>query len=186
MSIFSDELRSHLEVANLVLSVEEQVMKVANIVIDTLKNGNKIIICGNGGSAADAQHFAAELTGRYKSERVSLGAIALTTDTSAITAIGNDYGYDMVFSRQLSGVGRAGDLLVAISTSGNSQNVLKAIQVAKANGIKSVGLSGKGGGAMNDACDINIVVPSNDTARIQEMHILIIHTICAAVDGAFS
>ncbi|WP_419654741.1 D-sedoheptulose 7-phosphate isomerase [Campylobacter lanienae] len=186
MSIFSDELRSHLEVANSVLSVEEQVMKVANIVVDTLKNGNKIIICGNGGSAADAQHFAAELTGRYKSERASLGAIALSTDTSAITAIGNDYGYDMVFSRQLSGVGRAGDLLVAISTSGNSQNVLKAIQVAKENGIKSVGLSGKGGGAMNDACDINIVVPSNDTARIQEMHILIIHTICAAVDGAFS
>ena len=186
MSIFSDELKSHLEVVNLILSIDEHVMKVANIIIDTLKNGNKIIICGNGGSAADAQHFAAELTGRYKSERASLGAIALTTDTSALTAIGNDYGYDMVFSRQLGGVGRAGDLLVAISTSGNSKNVLNAIQVARENGIKSVGLSGKGGGAMNDMCDINIVVPSDDTARIQEMHILIIHTICQAVDCAFS
>ncbi|MCR8679270.1 MULTISPECIES: D-sedoheptulose 7-phosphate isomerase [Campylobacter] len=186
MSIFSDELKSHLEVANSILSIDEYVMKVANIIIDTLKNGNKIIICGNGGSAADAQHFAAELTGRYKSERASLGAIALTTDTSALTAIGNDYGYDMVFSRQLSGVGRAGDLLVAISTSGNSKNVLNATQVARENGIKSVGLSGKGGGAMNDMCDINIVVPSDDTARIQEMHILIIHTICQVVDCAFS
>ncbi|MEE3744962.1 D-sedoheptulose 7-phosphate isomerase [Campylobacter porcelli] len=186
MSIFSDELKSHLEVANSILSIDEYVMKVANIIIDTLKNGNKIIICGNGGSAADAQHFAAELTGRYKSERASLGAIALTTDTSALTAIGNDYGYDMVFSRQLGGVGRAGDLLVAISTSGNSKNVLNATQVARENGIKSVGLSGKGGGAMNDMCDINIVVPSDDTARIQEMHILIIHTICQAVDCAFS
>jgi D-sedoheptulose 7-phosphate isomerase len=160
-------------------------MSLANLALQTLKNGNKILICGNGGSAADAQHFAAELTGRYKSERISLPAIALTTDTSAITAIGNDYGYDEVFARQLSGVGNSGDLLIGISTSGNSTNILKALKIAKQKGIKTAGLSGKGGGEMNSLCDINVVVPSNDTARIQEMHILIIHTICAAIDGAF-
>jgi hypothetical protein len=121
----------------------------------------------------------------YKSERISLPAIALTTDTSAITAIGNDYGYDEVFARQLSGVGNSGDLLIGISTSGNSTNILKALKIAKQKGIKTAGLSGKGGGEMNSLCDINVVVPSNDTARIQEMHILIIHTICAAIDGAF-
>lgn len=185
MSIFTDELKAHLEVANSVISIDEAVMSLANLALQTLKNGNKILICGNGGSAADAQHFAAELTGRYKSERISLPAIALTTDTSAITAIGNDYGYDEVFARQLSGVGNSGDLLIGISTSGNSTNILKALQIAKQKGIKTAGLSGKGGGEMNSLCDINVVVPSNDTARIQEMHILIIHTICAAIDGAF-
>ena len=185
MSIFTDELKAHLEVANCVISIDEMVMSLANLALQTLKNGNKILICGNGGSAADAQHFAAELTGRYKSERISLPAIALTTDTSAITAIGNDYGYDEVFARQLSGVGNSGDLLIGISTSGNSTNILKALQIAKQKDIKTAGLSGKGGGEMNSLCDINVVVPSNDTARIQEMHILIIHTICAAIDGAF-
>lgn len=185
MSIFTDELKAHLEVANSVISIDEAVMSLANLALQTLKNGNKILICGNGGSAADAQHFAAELTGRYKSERISLPAIALTTDTSAITAIGNDYGYDEVFARQLSGVGNSGDLLIGISTSGNSTNILKALQIAKQKGIKTAGLSGKGGGEMNSLCDINVVVPSNDTARIQEMHILIIHTICATIDGAF-
>lgn len=185
MSIFTDELKAHLEVANRVLSIDEEVMSVTNTVVATLKNSNKILICGNGGSAADAQHFAAELTGRYKSERISLPAIALTTDTSALTAIGNDYGYDEVFARQLAGVGSSGDLLIGISTSGNSKNVLKAFEIAKQKGIKTIGLSGRDGGAMNELCDINVVMPSNDTARIQEMHILIIHTICAAVDGAF-
>jgi D-sedoheptulose 7-phosphate isomerase len=185
MSIFTDELKAHLEVANSVISIDEAVMSLANLALQTLKNGNKILICGNGGSAADAQHFAAELTGRYKSERISLPAIALTTDTSAITAISNDYGYDEVFARQLSGVGNSGDLLIGISTSGNSTNILKALKIAKQKGIKTAGLSGKGGGEMNSLCDINVVVPSNDTARIQEMHILIIHTICAAIDGAF-
>lgn len=185
MSIFTDELKAYLEVANSVIAIDEMVMSLANLAVETLKNGNKILICGNGGSAADAQHFAAELTGRYKSERISLPAIALTTDTSAITAIGNDYGYDEVFARQLSGVGNSGDLLIGISTSGNSTNILKALKIAKQKGIKTAGLSGKGGGEMNSLCDINVVVPSNDTARIQEMHILIIHTICAAIDGAF-
>ena len=140
---------------------------------------------GNGGSAADAQHIAAELTGRYKTERGALAGIALTTDTSALTAIGNDYGYEFVFSRQLEALGREGDLLIAISTSGNSGNVIKALELARKIGIKTIGLSGRTGGAMNELCELNLVVPSNDTPRIQEMHIMIGHIICQAIDDAF-
>ena len=143
------------------------------------------MLCGNGGSAADAQHIAAELTGRYKTERDALAGIALTTDTSALTAIGNDYGYEFVFSRQLEALGREGDLLIAISTSGNSGNVVKALELARKIGIKTIGLSGRTGGAMNELCELNLVVPSNDTPRIQEMHIMIGHIICQAIDDAF-
>ena len=143
------------------------------------------MLCGNGGSAADAQHIAAELTGRYKTERGALAGIALTTDTSALTAIGNDYGYEFVFSRQLEALGREGDLLIAISTSGNSGNVVKALELARKIGIKTIGLSGRTGGAMNELCELNLVVPSNDTPRIQEMHIMIGHIICQAIDDAF-
>ena len=153
--------------------------------VQTLKNGGKILFCGNGGSAADAQHIAAELTGRYKTERVSLPGIALTTDTSALTAIGNDYGYDAVFERQLRGVGRSEDMLVAISTSGNSKNVANVLVAAKQMGIKTLGLSGRDGGVMNELCDLNLIIPAKDTARIQEMHILIGHIICQAIDDAF-
>ena len=157
----------------------------SQMVIDTLKNGNKILLCGNGGSAADAQHIAAELTGRYKSERRGLPGIALTTDTSALTAIGNDYGYDRIFDRQVEALANEGDLLIGISTSGNSVNIISAFKVAKDMGCKSLGLSGRDGGSMNKVCDLNIVVPSSDTPRIQEMHILIGHTLCQAVDNAF-
>ena len=143
------------------------------------------MLCGNGGSAADAQHIAAELTGRYKTERGALAGIALTTDTSALTAIGNDYGYEFVFSRQLEALGRKGDLLIAISTGGNSGNVVKALELARKIGIKTIGLSGRTGGAMNELCELNLVVPSNDTPRIQEMHIMIGHIICQAIDDAF-
>ena len=143
------------------------------------------MLCGNGGSAADAQHIAAELTGRYKTERGALAGIALTTDTSALTAIGNDYGYEFVFSRQLEALGREGDLLIAISTSGNSGNVVKALELARKIGIKTIGLSGRTGGVMNELCELNLVVPSNDTPRIQEMHIMIGHIICQAIDDAF-
>ena len=143
------------------------------------------MLCGNGGSAADAQHIAAELTGRYKTERGALAGIALTTDTSALTAIGNDYGYEFVFSRQLEALGREDDLLIAISTSGNSGNVVKALELARKIGIKTIGLSGRTGGAMNELCELNLVVPSNDTPRIQEMHIMIGHIICQAIDDAF-
>ena len=161
------------------------VEKASKIAIETLKNGNKILLCGNGGSAADAQHIAAELTGRYKAERRGLPAITITTDTSALTAIANDYGYERVFDRQMEALANKGDLLVAISTSGNSPNIINAIETAKKIGCKTIGLSGKDGGAMNNICDLNIIIPSNDTPRIQEMHILVGHTICQAIDDAF-
>lgn len=157
----------------------------SHMIVDTLKSGNKILLCGNGGSASDAQHIAAELTGRYKSERRGLPGIALNTDTSALTAIANDYGYDRVFDRQVEALANEGDLLIGISTSGNSANVISAVKVAKEMGCKSLGLSGRDGGAMDEVCDLNIIVPSDDTPRIQEMHILIGHTLCQAVDDAF-
>lgn len=183
-NLIANELNAHIQTAQKMGEISSDLQKACEMVVDTLKNGGKILICGNGGSAADAQHFAAELTGRYKTERPGLPAIALTTDTSALTAIGNDYGYDIVFSRQTQALAKNGDLLVAISTSGNSKNVLNAINEAKKLGVKTLGLSGKGGGAMNEMCELNLVMPTNDTPRIQEMHILCIHTICQAVDEA--
>lgn len=149
----------------------------------TLKRGNKVLVAGNGGSAADAQHFAAELVGRYKKERVALPAIALTTDTSNLTAIGNDYGYDVVFSRQVEGLGNEGDVLFVISTSGNSPNLIKAVEVAQERGIKTIGLLGKSGGELKELCDISLVIPSNNTPRIQENHIFAIHCICEEVEN---
>ena len=157
-------------------------MVAATMVLDALKDGKKILICGNGGSAADAQHFAAELTGRYKTERRGLPAIALTTDTSALTAIGNAYGYERVFDRQVEALANEGDLLIGISTSGNSKNVLNAFRIAKSLGCLTLGLSGRDGGAMNEMCDFNLVVRSDNTPRIQEMHILFIHIICQIID----
>ena len=169
-------------IETLIPSVE----KASRMLAETLKNGRKVLLCGNGGSAADAQHIAAELTGRYKSERRGLPGIALTTDTSALTAISNDYGYDRVFDRQVEALANKGDLLIGISTSGNSTNIISAFNVAKELGCHCLGLSGRDGGAMNEVCDLNIVVPSEDTPRIQEMHILIGHTLCQAVDDALS
>jgi D-sedoheptulose 7-phosphate isomerase len=145
-----------------------------------------VLLCGNGGSAADAQHIAAELTGRYKTQRQGLPAIALSTDTSALTAISNDYGYEKVFERQVEALAQSGDLLIGISTSGNSQNILNALQKAKALQCKTIGLSGRDGGEMNRLCDINLVVPSQDTPRIQEMHILFGHILCQIVDNAYA
>ena len=183
--MFENELKAHLEVAKNTANLAPLIAKATEIIVTCLKNGGRILICGNGGSAADSQHFAAELSGRYKTERTPLAGIALTTDTSALTAIGNDYGYDEVFARQCGAIGRKGDVLVGISTSGNSKNVLNAFEVAKKIGMRTIGFSGKGGGTMNEACELNLVVPSDDTARIQEMHILIIHTICGGVDSAY-
>ena len=165
--------------------LEADIETAAKVSIEVLESGNKILLCGNGGSAADAQHIAAELTGRYKTERKGLAGIALTTDTSALTAISNDYGYERIFSRQVESLARAGDLLIGISTSGNSENILRAFDIAKEMKCKTIGLSGKGGGKMNDYCDLNIVVPSDNTPRIQEMHILIGHIICQLIDNAF-
>lgn len=155
------------------------------LIVAAFQSGNKMLICGNGGSAADAQHFAAEFTGRYEMERTPLAAVALTTDTSALTAIGNDYGFDVVFSKQVEALGQAGDILYAISTSGNSGNVIKAIEVAKARGMHIIAMVGKDGGKiaqMLSGADVNLCVPANRTARIQEVHLLTLHTICDAVD----
>ncbi len=151
-----------------------------------LKSGNKIIFCGNGGSAADAQHLAAELMGRYLIDRAPLAALALTVDTSALTAIANDYSFDEIFARQVRGIGRSGDILFALSTSGNSTNVLRAIEAARENSIKTIGLTGQSGGLMRQLCDICICVPSDRTNHIQEMHIAVGHVICGAVERAMA
>lgn len=151
-----------------------------------LANGNKILVCGNGGSAADAQRFAAQLIGRFERERPGLPAIALTTDTSILTAIGNDYAFEQIFSNQVRALGQAGDVLLAISTSGNSVNVLAAIQEAHGREMIVIALSGKGGGAMSEVLaetDIHICVPSDRTARIQEVHLLTIHCLCDGIDA---
>jgi len=181
------EFSSHLETIQAVIgNMEDDLEKASILAVETLKNGNKILLCGNGGSAADAQHIAAELTGRYKSERRGLPGIALTTDTSALTAIGNDYGYERVFDRQVEALANKGDLLIGISTSGNSANVISALTLAKTMGCATLGFSGKDGGKMNEVCDINLVVPSDNTPRIQEMHILFGHTLCQIIDDNLS
>jgi len=181
-----EEFASHLETINNVIgSMENDIEQASQIIVDALKNGNKILLCGNGGSAADAQHIAAELTGRYKTERRGLPGIALTTDTSALTAIGNDYGYDRVFDRQVESLANSGDVIIGISTSGNSKNVVSALKLGQELGCKTVGLTGRDGGNMNDVCNINLVVPSDNTPRIQEMHILFGHTICQIIDNNF-
>ena len=160
----------------------EKVNEVCEICLSAYKKGNKIILAGNGGSAADSQHLAAEFTGRFISKKQPLPAIALTTDTSAITAIGNDFSFDEIFSRQVNALGVKGDLLFAISTSGNSANVLKAVEESKKIGIKSIGLLGNDGGKLSEICDHSIVIKSNITSRIQEAHIFIGHLVCESVD----
>ena len=152
---------------------------------DCLQSGGKVMACGNGGSAADAQHFAAELIGRFERERQELAAIALTTDSSILTAVGNDYSYDEVFSKQVRGLGKPGDILLGISTSGNSKNVVKAIEAAKKLGMKIIALTGNGGGkiaALLDSGDIHLCAPSTRTARLQETHLVLLHSLCDGVD----
>lgn len=186
IDIIKNELNSHKETVE--KSIEQLIPVIAlasQICIETLRNGNKILICGNGGSASDAQHISAELTGRYKTQRKGLSAIALTTDTSALTAIGNDFGFEQIFSRQVEALANIGDLLIGISTSGNSQNIINALKVAKEMKCKVLGFSGRDGGLMNEICNINVIVPSSDTPRIQEMHILIAHILCQAIDNEF-
>jgi len=148
-----------------------------------LRNGNTILFAGNGGSAADAQHWAGELVSRFYYDRPGLPGIALTTDTSILTAIGNDYGFDYVFARQIEALGRAGDVFIAISTSGNSKNILRAIAAAKAKGVRVIGFTGKSGGAMAPECDLCFHVPSDETPRIQEGHEFIGHMVCALIEA---
>ena len=155
---------------------------VAAALVEAMRNGKTLYLCGNGGSAGDAQHIAAELVGRFTKERRALPAVALTTNSSALTALGNDYEYAIVFSRQLEAFGKAGDILIGISTSGNSPNVLHALETAKTLGMVTVGLTGETGGKTNAAADHCICVPSRDTARIQESHILIGHILCEIIE----
>mgnify|MGYP001824423555 FL=1 len=172
--------RKILEDAELLHSIK----KVANECIEAYTRGNRVLLAGNGGSAADAQHIAAEFVSRYAFDRPGLAAIAFTTDTSILTAIGNDYGYDQIFRRQLESNGRQGDVFIGISTSGNSPNVLAALQCARELGIIAVGLTGQGESKMQEHCDYCIRVPSKSTPRIQESHIMLGHIICGIVEGA--
>ncbi|MBP9853485.1 MAG: D-sedoheptulose 7-phosphate isomerase [Candidatus Omnitrophica bacterium] len=164
----------------------DEIAKAVDIIVQSLSAQGKILIFGNGGSAADSQHFAAEFIGRFKKERRALAAIALTTDSSILTCLSNDYSFDTIFSRQIEGLGRKGDVAFGLSTSGNSKNVILAIQKAKELGLKTIVLSGCGGGQLKDKADVNIVVPSTSTARIQESHMCIYHAICELVENQFS
>ena len=159
-----------------------EILKAAHMIRDCLVDGGKLLLMGNGGSAADSQHIAAELIGRFKKERKAMPAIALTVDSSSLTALGNDYGFDTVFSRQLEALATPSDAVIGISTSGNSRNVIRALNVARELGATTIGLMGNDGGEMKDCVDVSIVVPSNDTARIQEVHITIGHIICEIIE----
>ena len=182
--IIRQRLKDHMEVLQKLMASDlpEKLEKCAEIVEKALKEGHKVLFCGNGGSAADSQHLAAEFVGRFQKERKGLPAVALTVDTSILTAIANDYGYETVFSRQVQALGEAGDVLVGISTSGNSENVLLAIKEAKGKGITCIGMTAEGGGKMAEECDICLAVPAKVTARAQEMHILMGHILCELVD----
>jgi len=184
ISHFQESAELKLHSASVLAQPIEQAIE---LMFSALSNGNKILACGNGGSAADCQHFAAELVGRFERERLPLPALALTTDTSILTAVGNDYSYLEIFSKQVQAFGQAGDVLLAFSTSGNSGNVLAAIEVAQERDMRVVALTGKGGGAigkkLTDA-DVHICVPHDRTARIQEVHLVTLHCICDGIDVA--
>lgn len=186
LELWTDNLAEHRQVLEATASIGPGVVAAIGLLEQTISRGGKILICGNGGSAADAQHIASEFTGRFIQDRPPLAALALSTDTSAITCISNDYTFDDVFQRQITALGKQGDALIAISTSGNSQNVVKAAAVARALGLKVVGLLGRDGGELKALCDVALVVQSRSTARIQEMHILIGHTLCGGVEQALN
>jgi D-sedoheptulose 7-phosphate isomerase len=175
--------KEHLEVAKALQTLAPAVSSAVDLIYCSMAAGGQLLIAGNGGSAADAQHIAAELTGRFLLERQPLRAIALHGNTSALTAIGNDYGYEHVFSRELSAHARPGDVLLAISTSGNSRNILCAIEVARRCAMNVIGMTGESGGQMQSTCDLCLCVPSRSTARIQEMHITIGHAICELLEA---
>lgn len=172
----------HLEVAKSLPSLASDVSQAVDLIHSSLAAGGQLLIAGNGGSAADAQHIAAELTGHFQRDRRAFPALALHANTSALTAIGNDYGFECVFARELSAHARPGDVLLAISTSGNSRNVLLAIEAARQSKVIVIGLTGESGGQMRDLCDLCLCIPSKSTARIQELHILIGHTICELLE----
>lgn len=179
---FSESIEAKRQAAQVLV---DPTAEAAQLLLQCLMNDGKILVCGNGGSAADAQHFAAEMTGRFEKERMELAAVALTTDTSALTAIGNDYGFDHIFSKQVRALGRAGDVLIGISTSGNSGNVIEAMKAAHERDMHVIAMTGRDGGkmaAMLKDNDVLLNVPHPRTARIQENHILLIHAMCDCID----
>lgn len=187
LDVVERSLGEHLSVLELLVRTGQHTVRLcADLIIETFKNGNKLLICGNGGSAADAQHIAAEFVGRYETERRSLPAVALTTDSSALTALANDYDFERVFARQVEALGTQGDCLIAISTSGNSPNVISAVMEARRKGCKVIGMTGANGKKLASLSDACLMVPSERTARIQEAHITVAHIWCEMVDLAFT
>ena len=180
--IFKKEIDSHLEAIKSLIDLKKEIFILEDKIAETFKNKNKILICGNGGSAADAQHLSSELVGRYEKERHGFPAFSLSTDVSALTALGNDYGFESIFSRQIQGIGKENDLLIGISTSGNSANIIAAIKQAKFKGLKTISFTGKTGGKMSSLADVNIFVPSENTQRIQESHIMIGQILCGLLE----
>lgn len=181
-SLISQRVQESIEVKKKLLGFKSLIKEISQKIVHAYRNNNKVILFGNGGSAADAQHIAAELTGKYYLVRKSLPAIALTVNASNLTAIANDYSFNHVFSRQLEGIGNEGDIAIGISTGGNSENVLEALQLASENGLVTIGLTGQDGGKMKDIVDLCLRVPSDDTPRIQEAHTVVGHIICEIVE----
>ena len=184
--LINKHIQEHNDVLDSISKLDESIEKVANVFISCLKKGGTIFWCGNGGSASDSQHLAGELVGRFVGERRPLKSIALTADSAVMTCIVNDYGYEHIFSRQVEALGSKGDVLVGISTSGNSKNVLNAFEVAKNKGVRTIGLLGKAGGMAKNLVDESIIVSSNSTARVQEMHILVGHILCDLIEGGLN
>jgi D-sedoheptulose 7-phosphate isomerase len=187
MNYIEDQLRQSHAVISAILedqSLKQSLLKAIDACIGSLKSSGKILLAGNGGSAADAQHIAGELVSRFAFDRPGLAAVALTTDTSILTAVGNDYGYEMLFSRQIQALGRKGDVFVAHSTSGKSPNILKALQTAKELGLVTIGLTGNRNGPINAICDHVLAMPSGDTPKIQEGHLIMGHILCGAIEEA--
>jgi D-sedoheptulose 7-phosphate isomerase len=180
--LIKKHILEHSATLKSIFELDSSIEKVANILIHCLENDGTIFWCGNGGSASDSQHLAGELVGRFVGERKPLKSISLTADSAVMTCIINDYGYEYIFSRQIEALGSKGDVLVGITTSGNSKNVIKAFEVAKNKGVKTVGLLGKGGGMAKDLVDESIIISSNSTARVQEMHILTGHILCDLIE----
>lgn len=185
MKSFLETVDEHQQVIQALGHIEDKIVKSAELLETAVQKAGKILLCGNGGSAADAQHLAAELIVRFRAERYAMPALALTTDTSVLTAHSNDYSFETVYSRQVEGLGRSEDVLIAITTSGNSENVCKAAQTAKKIGMKIIGLTGNDGGRIAALSDVPVIVPSNKTARIQETHILIAHWWCEYLEREY-
>lgn len=179
---FDKILVNHISIFNELTNFKKKVNIISDLIFDSFENSGKLLICGNGGSAADAQHIAAEFIGRFEIERGPLPAIALTTDTSVLTCLSNDYNYDQIFSRQIKTLGKENDCLLCISTSGNSQNLINAVKIANEIGLNSIGILGNNGGKLAKLCNYNLIVKSKNTARIQEAHIFLLHAICGIID----